>query len=115
MKLENLSEKFSAECEIAKTPWKQMVGLGFSGKRRNMLFIFPFERSWEFWMLGMGYVLKIVFIDSRKRIIEVQEAEPLSLNPRTWKVYAPKKPCKYVLEVPLNGKYKFKEGDKLKW
>ena len=115
MKLENISGKFSVECEIAKSPWKQAVGLSFSGKRRNMLFPFPFERPWEFWMFGMFYELKIIFIDNKKRVIEVQEAEPLSLNPMTWKVYAPKKPCKYALEVPLAYKYKFSSGDKLKW
>lgn len=66
-------------------------------------------------MLGMSYGLKIIFIDGRKRIIEVKKAWPLSLNPKTWKVYAPKKPCKYVLEVPENSKYKFEKGDRLKW
>lgn len=115
MKLANLSGKFSIDCETAKTPWKQAVGLGFSGKRRNMLFLFPFERKWEFWMLGMLYPIKIIFIDSGKRVIKIQEAEPLSFNPKTWKVYAPKKPCKYVLEIPAESKYKFEKGDKLKW
>ncbi|MBU3957455.1 MAG: DUF192 domain-containing protein [Nanoarchaeota archaeon] len=115
MKLENFSGKFPVECEIADSPWKQAVGLSFSRKRRNMLFLFPFERSWEFWMFGMGYGLKIIFIDSKKRVIDTQKAEPLSLNPKTWKVYAPKKKCKYVLEVPMESKYKFKEGDILKW
>jgi len=115
MKIANVSWKFSLDCEIANSQWKQAVGLGFSGKRRNMLFIFPFERSWEFWMFGMSYDLKIVFIDGGKRVIEVQNAGTLSLNPKTWKVYAPKKPCKYVLEIPANSKYKFSKGDRLKW
>ncbi len=115
MKLENLSEKFAVECEVADSPWKQAVGLSFSRKRRNMLFTFPFERSWEFWMLGMSYGLKIIFIDGKKRVIEVDEAEPLSLNPRTWKVYVPKKKCKHVLEIPADSKYKFEKGNRLKW
>lgn len=115
MKLSNISGKFSLECEIAAAPWKQALGLSFSRRRRNMLFLFPFERRWEFWMFGMSYGLRIIFIDGRKRVIEVREAEPLSLNSRTWKVYAPEKPCKYVLEIPANSKYKFEEGDKLKW
>ena len=115
MKLANVSGKFSVECETADSPWKQSVGLSFSGKRRNMLFRFPFARSWEFWMLGMSYGLKIIFIDGKKRVIEVQEAMPLSLNPKTWKIYVPKKPCKYVLEIPADSKYKFGKGNRLKW
>ncbi len=115
MKLSNLSGKFSLECETAAAPWKQAVGLSFNRKRRNMLFIFPFERKWEFWMFGMLYPIKIIFIDGRKRAIEVKEAEPLSLNPKTWKVYAPKKPCKYVLEIPADSKYKFEKGNRLEW
>lgn len=115
MKLANLSGKFSVECETTTAPWRQMVGLSFNRKLRNMLFTFPFERSWEFWMFGMDYGLKIIFIDDRKRVIEVKEAEPLSLNPKTWKIYAPKKKCKYVLEIPMESKYKFEKGDKLKW
>ncbi len=115
MKIKNITKKFSLECETAETPWKQAVGLSFSAKRRNMLFLFPFERSWEFWMLGMRYPLRIIFIDGDKRIIEVREAEPLSLNPKTWKVYAPKRKCKYVLEVPKKSKFKFSKGDRLEW
>lgn len=115
MKLANTSKRFSIECEDARTPWKQAVGLSFSKRRRNMLFLFPFERIWEFWMLGMFYPIKMIFIDSKKRVIDIQEAEPLSLNPRTWKVYVPKRKCKYVLEVPAKSKHKFKKGDKLKW
>jgi len=115
MKLANVSGKFSVECDAADSPWKQAVGLGFSGKRRNMLFTFPFERRWEFWMFGTSYGLKMIFIDGGKRVIEVREAAPLSLNPKTWKVYAPKKPCKYVLEIPADSKYKFEKGDRLEW
>ncbi len=115
MKLTNTTKKFSIKCEVAKSPWKQAVGLGFSGKRRNMLFLFPFERRWEFWMFGMSYGLKIIFIDGRKRIIEVQKAAPMNLNPKTWKVYVPRKKCKYVLEVPMDSRYKFAERDKLEW
>lgn len=115
MKIASVSGKFSVECEIAKTPWKQAVGLGFSGKRRNMLFLMGCERRWEFWMLGMLYPLKIIFIDSRKCVIEVLDAEPLSLNPKTWKLYVPRKKCEYILEIPAGSGYDFKEGDRLKW
>lgn len=115
MKIANVSGKFSVEYEVAKTPWKQMVGLSFSRRRRNMLFLFPFERSWEFWMFGMSYGLKIIFIDSKKCIIDIQEAVPMSLNPKTWKVYVPKKKCKYVLEVPIESRYNFSKGNRLRW
>lgn len=115
MKLTNATRKFSVECDVAKSIWKQGVGLSFSRKRRNMLFLFPFARKWEFWMLSMHYSIKIVFIDKNKKVIDVQKAVPLSLNTKTWKIYRPKERCKFVLELGKDINRKFETGDMLKW
>lgn len=115
MKLKNATKKFSVECETAKSFLKHGLGLAFSGKRRNMLFLMRSKRRWEFWMLGMRYELKIIFIDKNKKVAEIQKAAPLSLNPKTWKIYKPKKPCRFVLELGKDINKKFEVGDKLMW
>jgi len=115
MIIRNLTRKFSVECEVAKTLWKQGVGLSFSRKKRNMLFIMPLERHWEFWTLGMRYPIKIVFIDKNKHVISVQKAVPLTLNPKTWKIYRPDRHCKYVLELGKDIRKKFEIMDMVKW
>lgn len=113
MIIKNLTKKFSVECKSAESVLKQGLGLSFSAKRRNMLFFFPVERRWEFWMLGMRYPIKIVFIDKNKRVIDVQKAVPLSLNRNSWKIYRPKERCKFVLELGKDISKKFEIGDKL--
>ncbi len=115
MKIRNVTRKFSMECEVAKSMLKQGVGLAFSAKRRNMLFVFSRERCWEFWMFGMHYPIKIIFIDKNKRVTDIRAAVSLSFNPKTWKIYRPKERCKYVLELGKSADKKFEIGDKLEW
>jgi len=98
--------------EIADSFFKQMVGLSFSGKK-NMLFVMPYERRWRMWMFGVKFPLKIIFINKKKVVVDIKEANPITLNPKTWKVYAPKKSCKYILETPY--KLKVKIEDKFRW
>ncbi len=112
IKVHNLTKKFSIDAEVADSFLKHAKGLSFS-KKKNMLFIMPLKRKWKFWMFGMQYPLKIIYINEDKRIFEVQYAEPLTFDVRTWKIYKPKQPCRYVLEV--SEKYKFAVGDKLDW
>jgi len=115
MKIEirNLTKQFQIEAELAKGFVSHSLGLSFSKKQRNMLFIMPFPSQWSFWMFGMFYPIKIIFIDENKKIINVETAEPLSFNPKTWKTYAPKQSCKYILEVPADRN--FSQEDELSW
>jgi uncharacterized membrane protein (UPF0127 family) len=100
------------EVDLANTFWKRMIGLSLS-KKKNMFFTLPYEARWSLWMFLVRYPLKMIFIDVDKVVIDIKEAEPLSLNPRTWKTYFPIKPCKYVLETPFD--LKVKVGDKIDW
>jgi uncharacterized membrane protein (UPF0127 family) len=100
------------EADFANSFWKRLIGLSFS-KKRNMLFLMSYESKWSFWMFGVRYPLKMIFIDSNKKVIDIKEAEPLSLNLKTWKTYSPREPCKYVLETPSD--LKIKIDDKLDW
>lgn len=100
------------EADLADDFWKRMVGLSLS-KKKNMFFHLPYEARWSLWMFLVRYPLKMIFIDVDKVVIDIKEAEPLSLNPGTWKTYIPKKPCKYILETPFD--LKVKVEDKLDW
>lgn len=112
MKMKVKIRKSTIEADVASNFWTQMVGLSFS-KKRNMLFTMPFNDRWSFWMFGVRYPLKMVFIDKEKKVVDVKEAEPLSWNLRTWRTYVPKEPCKYVLETPF--KLRIRTGDRLSW
>jgi uncharacterized membrane protein (UPF0127 family) len=105
-------KKSVIEADIADSFWKRMFGLSFSIKK-NMLFIMEHESRWSFWMFLVRYPIKIIFIDSDKKVFDIKEASPLSMNPETWKTYSPKSPCKYILETPFN--LKIRIGDKLNW
>ena len=78
-----------------------------------MLFLMPYESFWSIWMFGMNYPLWIIFLDKNKIIIDIKYAEPMTFNPKTWKIYNPKNPCKYILE--LTEKFNINIGDKLEW
>jgi len=100
------------EAEVADSFWKRTVGLSFS-KKKNMFFHLPYEDKWSLWMFGVRYRIKMIFIDKNKIVIDIKEGKPLSLDPKTWRTYKPKKPCKYILETPFNLKVRI--GDKLKF
>jgi uncharacterized membrane protein (UPF0127 family) len=111
MKIRNLTKRFYIESEVANNLWKQIKGLSFS-KIRNLFFLMSYERKWRIWMFGMRSKINIVFIDSKNIVVDVKKAEPLTLNPKSWKIYKPKKPCKYILETKDN---RFRVGDRLGW
>jgi len=100
------------EADVADNFWKRMVGLSLSEKK-NMFFPLPYESKWSIWMFLVKYTLKVIFIDKDKIVIDMKEAEPLSIDIRTWKTYKPKKYCKYILETPFN--LKIKIGDKIEF
>ena len=100
------------EADVADDFFARMIGLSFS-KKRNMIFLMGYEHRWSFWMFGVSYPLKIIFLDRDKKVVDVKEAYPLSLNPKTWRTYVPGKPSKYVLETPFD--LKIKIGEKLSW
>ncbi len=112
MKIKNLTQKFTINVDIAESIWKRMKGLSFS-KRRNLFFVFDIEREWEIWMFGMKFPINIVYVNSKKVVVDVKEAQPLKFfKPETWSIYKPFKPCKYILETTDK---RFNIGDKLFW
>jgi uncharacterized membrane protein (UPF0127 family) len=50
------------------------------------------------WMPFVSQKLNLFFLDGNKKVLSMQKAVPLGLDPKTWKVYSDKK-AKYCLEV----------------
>ena len=51
------------------------------GENRGMLFVYPEERELSFWMKNTLIPLSIAFIDSERRIIDIQDMKPLDDEP----------------------------------
>ncbi len=90
--------------EVASSPWKLALGLMFRKsmpRGRGMLFDTHYTDRHGVWMLFMRFPISIYFLDSRGNSVDaVKNAMPLNIfNPATWKIYKPRKPCRYVVEV----------------
>ena len=99
-----IPEKFCKTLEHADSLWKQTKGLMFRKefpKGHGMLFTFSHESKQGIWMMFMRFPIDIYFLDKNYKVVDiVRRAEPINpLKPSTWRIYSPKKPAKYVLEV----------------
>ncbi|MEE9323419.1 MAG: DUF192 domain-containing protein [Candidatus Aenigmarchaeota archaeon] len=107
--------------ETADSIGKKTNGLMFRknlARDSGLLMVFGYERKHEIWMLGMRFPIDIVFIDKDKRVVDIKHSvKPIGKNPKTWRVYRPKEPCRYVLEVGsgLVEKTKTEIGDVLEF
>lgn len=99
------------EAELADNYFKRNEGLSGCKDKKCMLFTMPFSAKWPFWMPAMHYAIKIIYLNKEKEIVDIKEATPLTKHPKTWKIYKPKKACKYALETPFE--HNIKIGDKL--
>lgn len=87
----------SFDAEVADSLLKKSWGLSMrsSGK---MLFVFGYESRPPIDMMLVQEPLNLYFLDSERKVQEKIEAEPWTLDPRTWKVYRPEKGASYLLE-----------------
>lgn len=107
------------QARIAKTIGeleRGLSGIGRIGKKDGLLLVFPLEGRWMngIWMAWMRFHIDLIFISSEKRIVGIErELKPISLNPKTWKIYFPKKKAKYALELNAGCAEGLNEGDLL--
>ncbi len=83
--------------ELAITPDQQETGLMHRtamAEDQGMIFVFPSETTVPFWMKDTLLPLSIAFIDSRLRIIDLQDMQPLDLS-----LHEPAGPYVDALEV----------------
>jgi hypothetical protein len=92
------------DVEVAESFGSKMLGLMFRGKLPHnsaLLMVFSKPGKHGIWMPLMRFPIDIVFLDSRKRVVGLHShAKPISFRKRTWRVYYPDSPAKYVIEIP---------------
>jgi hypothetical protein len=90
----------SVTAEIVSTAMARERGL--SGRmaladNTGMLFVFPRDDRWGFWMKGMNFPIDIIWLDTAGKIITIAP----SVSPQTYpQVFYPQTPARYVLELP---------------
>lgn len=98
------------EVPEAKTFLQKFIGLRLS-KKEKMLFKFNNLVREPIDMFLVLKPLYLYFFDNEKKLISVEKAEPLTLNPKTWKIYRPKQKYQYLLES--TEELNLKKGDKI--
>lgn len=83
--------------ELAAAPEERSRGLMFRrqlDQERGMLFVFDSPGEWGFWMKNTFIPLSIAFIDSEKKILNIEDMQPHDLR-----LVQPKGDVLYALEV----------------
>lgn len=113
---ENDSILAQIDIEIADDAYQTETGLMYRNsmsENQGMLFIFEDELYRSFYMKNTEFSLDIIFINSKKEIVNVHEnAEPLNKSSLSSTA-----PVQYVLEVNagLSKVWGLKAGDKIEW
>ena len=109
----NVSKKTEiGESEIADTFFSRLRGTMFKNKlEKGLILKIPNTRSRSGSAIHMFFVkfpLDIIFADTNKEVVDT-----VSINP--WKMYTPKKPARYVIEMEKGtiNSSKTEIGDKL--
>ncbi|GAB6135110.1 DUF192 domain-containing protein [Thermococcus prieurii] len=99
--------------ELADTFFKRFRGLMLVGNvSYALVFVLPVESrvNASIHMLFMLSDIDVIWLDSTKRVVDFKRA-------KKWRVYAPKKPAKYIIEGPVGliGSLEVEEGDLISW
>ena len=90
--------------ELAESSWQKARGLMFRKELEpghGMLMTFSGDSNPGIWMFGMRFPIDIIFMDSKGEVVRVvEDAQPLRLSWKTWRIYNPPVPAEYVLELP---------------
>ena len=108
MEISNATKKtvVCRHAQVAKGFFRKGLGLMFRkelAKGCGLLMDFSSEGEGmhSIWMPFMRFPIDIVFISADKRVTDVfHDVPPIGLRLRTWKVYAPSAPVKWILELP---------------
>jgi len=105
--------------QIADSAGLRTQGLMFRdnlGKNEAMLFIFPEEDKYSFWMKNMRFSLDIIWLDRNKKIVDIKKDVP-PCNSNICESFSPNAKAKYVLEVNsgFTDKYRINLGDNVKF
>lgn len=103
--------------ERADTDESRQIGLSNRiciPEKTGMLFVFDQAGIHGIWMKDMNFPIDIVWLDSTKKIIHIEE----NVDPNTYpNVFYPSTPAKYVLEISSGAikRADLKLSDQLSW
>ncbi len=87
--------------DVAKTQSERqegLMGVKSLGAKEGMLFVFPEEGNYSFWMKNTLIELDIVWLNSEREVIYIEHSA-LPCLVKNCEVYGPKAESKWVLEV----------------
>lgn len=105
--------------EFAESPAQHQKGLMYRTTMptdEGMLFLFEEPRALAFWMKNTYINLDIAYLDSKFKIVDIQQMKATSELQTEIPSYPSKKPAQYALEMNKNWfqNNKFKVGDSIK-
>jgi uncharacterized protein len=101
------------QLEVATTPKERELGL--SGRNNmpmsvGMLFVFPNEGMYGFWMKDMHFNIDMVWANGQKNVVYLVR----NVSPDTYpRVFSPVQKAKYVIELPPYASDTLAVGDHL--
>ena len=112
-------DKTCFTAEIAATPEERARGLMFRSQLppdAGMLFIFPKENFYGFWMKNTLIPLDIIWLNKDKKVVDVKPNAP-PCQTATCPNFQPNRVAQYVLEINagLADKMELKVGSYLSW
>lgn len=98
---------------VADTDVARSQGLGGRqglAPNEGMLFVFPSDDRYSFWMKDMLFSIDILWLSSDGHVLYIQEQVSPGTYPRT---FSPGTPARYVLELPAGyvAKHQVQIGD----
>lgn len=92
-----LDDSKSIEADLADSLLKKSWGLSRRTKGK-MLFVFIKPGRPAIDMMLVSEPLNLYFLNEDKEVVDVQYAQPWTLDPRSWRLYRPENASKYLLE-----------------
>lgn len=108
-----LGKRLVCQGGVARDPWSKAWGwmLHTPKKDEGLLFVLMFKTRPQMWMFMCISKMNMAFLDEDFKVVDFMKAVPMTLDPRTWRLYIPNVPCSYVLELHPDNHLKI--GDKL--
>ncbi|MBI4739346.1 DUF192 domain-containing protein [Candidatus Woesearchaeota archaeon] len=80
-------------------------------QKHSLVFVFKKPRVQEFHMFFVFYPIDIIFLDSRRRVVDIKE------NFHPFRIYKSRQLSQYAIELPSGtiAKTKTRHGDKIQW
>lgn len=105
---------------VAASQKEREIGLSETkslSQDQGMIFLFEKPDYYSFWMKNMKFPIDIIYIKSDTIVMIKNNVQPPKDNKESPIIYAPTAPVDKVLEIQagLSEKYKFKNGDKVKY